>query len=782
MTAITRGRFQTGVGAALPHDSATKHVAGTACYVDDMPEPSGTLHVALVLSPVAHGTLRGVDASVALAQPGVVALLRACDIPGINDGGPIGPNEPIFAEDVVEFAGQPVAAIVAETQDAARYAAKAVELDIAPLEPILSIDEALARNSLLCPPMTVARGTVTAVLATAPHRISHRMRVGGQEHFYLEGQIALAVPGEDSDMVIYSSTQNPGEVQHISARLLGLELNRVTCIVRRLGGGFGGKESNSSAVAGIAALAAWRTRRPVKLRLPRQTDMTVTGKRHGYLLDYTVGFDDEGRVLALDARLASNGGNTLDHSGAVMGRAVCHIDNAYWIPHLRVVGLCCKTNTVSNTAFRGYGSPQASMVMEDALDRIACALGKPSEQVRESNFYGGEGRDITPYGQKLADNLIARCVAQAKSDGEWHRRRAEIESFNASSPVIKRGLALFPLKFGISFNAAHLNQAGALVNVYSDGSIRLNHGGTEMGQGLFTKVAQVVAEVFQVDLDRIGLSATSTGEVPNTSPTAASTGSDLNGWAAYDAASTLKRRMTEFAEEKFGVPSEQIEFRDNHVHIGTRASNQTLEFGELAKMCWLGRVSLSATGFYRTPDVHWNKETMTGSPFFYFSYGASVAEVAVDTLTGEMRVLRADLVQDCGRPLNPAIDLGQIEGAFVQGMGWLTNEELWWDEEGRLRTVGPSTYKIPGSRDVPPVFNVRILEDAPARAATIFRSKGVGEPPLLLAIAVWSAVRDAVGSLAGHRFPVDLDAPATPERILMAVADLKTRMSVEGRC
>jgi xanthine dehydrogenase large subunit len=770
-----RGTFRTGVGTAQTHDSAIKHVAGTAIYVDDMPESPETLHAALVLSPVAHGRLRGLDAAKALAMPGVVAMLGANDIPGVNDAGPIGPNEPLFPEGVVEFVGQPVAVIVAETLDAARAAAKAVALDIEPLEPILSIEEAMARNSLLSPPMIVKRGDVTAALAAAPHRISHRFRVGGQEHFYLEGQVALAVPGEDADMTIYSSTQNPSEVQHISARLLGVELNRVTCIVRRLGGGFGGKESNSSMVAGVAALCAWRTRRPVKVRLPRVTDMIMTGKRHGYVLDYTVGFDGDGRVLALDATLASNGGNTLDHTAAVMARAVCHVDNAYWIPDLRVVGLCCKTNTVSNTAFRGYGSPQASVVLEDALDRIACALGKPADALRELNFYGGEGRDVTPYGQKVADNLIPRCVAQAKRDSDWERRRAEIAAFNASNRILKRGLGLFPLKFGISFNAAHLNQAGAFVNVYSDGSIRLNHGGTEMGQGLFTKVAQVVSEVFQVDLDRISLAATSTGEVPNTSPTAASTGSDLNGWAAYEAASTLKRRMTDFAAEKFGVPADQVEFRDNHVHIGPRASNHTLEFGELAKLCWLGRVSLSATGFYRTPEIHWDRETMTGSPFFYFSFGASVAEVAIDTLTGEMRVLRADLVQDAGRTLNPAIDLGQIEGAFVQGMGWLTNEELWWDGEGRLRTAGPSTYKIPGSRDVPPVFNVRLLEDAPARAATIFRSKGVGEPPLLLAIAVWSAIRDAIGSVAGHRMPVNLDAPATAERILMSIADLEQR-------
>jgi xanthine dehydrogenase large subunit len=768
-----RGSFRTGAGAALPHDSAAKHVAGTAIYVDDMPEPPGLLHAALVLSPVAHGTLRGIDASAALALPGVVALLRANDIPGVNDIGPIGPNEPLFPETTVEFAGQPIAVIVADTLDAARAAAKAVKLDIEPLEPILSVEEAMARNSLLCPPMIVNRGDVATALAASPHRISHRMSVGGQEHFYLEGQVALAVPGEDSDMVVYSSTQSPSEAQHLCARILGVELSRVTCVVRRMGGGFGGKESNSSAVATVAALAAWKTKRPVKVRLPRTTDMISTGKRHGYVLDYTIGFDDEGRILALDSTLASHGGHTLDHSSGVMARAVCHVDNAYWVPHLRAVGLCCKTNTVSNTAFRGYGSPQASVVLEDAIDRMACALGKSAIALRELNYYGGEGRDVAPYGQKITDNLIVRCVAQAKDDSEWDRRRAEIDAFNAKSQIVKRGLALFPLKFGISFNAAHLNQAGAFVNVYTDGSIRLNHGGTEMGQGLFLKVAQVVAEVFQVDLDRISLAATSTGEVPNTSPTAASTGSDLNGWAAHNAASTIKTRMIEFAAEKFGVPADEIEFRDNHIYLGP--SNQALEFGELAQLCWFGRVSLSATGFYRTPEIHWDREKMTGSPFFYFSYGASVAEVAIDTLTGEARVLRADLVQDCGRSLNPAIDLGQVEGAFVQGMGWLTSEELWWDGEGRLRTVGPSTYKIPGSRDVPPILNTRLLEDAPARAATIFRSKGVGEPPLLLAIAVWSAIRDAIGSVAGHRLPVNLNAPATPERILAAIVDIEKR-------
>jgi xanthine dehydrogenase large subunit len=770
-----RSSFRTGVHVPLQHDSAEKHVTGYASYIDDLPEQPGTLHGALVISPIAHGRIRNIDISKALRAPGVVTIIGVKDIPGKNDVAPIVPGEPLFPEEIVINVGQPILAIAAITQDQARAAAKLVELDIEQLDPILDVDTALEKQSFLVPPMTCARGDVTRGLADAPHTLSGEFRVGGQEHFYLEGQVCVTTPGEDGDFMVHSSTQHPTEVQHICSRLLGIEYNKIIVSVRRMGGGFGGKESNASWVAGVATLLAHRTGRPVKLRLPREVDMIATGKRHGFLLRYQVGFDDQGRVLALDALLAANGGSTLDHTSAVVARALTHVDNCYWIPHVRAVGYCCKTHTVSNTAFRGYGGPQGVVVMEDVIEHVARHLGKTLEEVRAINFYSERTGQITPYEQPIKDNLIEACVSQVMRDSDWDKRRQAIDSFNKTSPVIKRGLGLFPLKFGISFNKPHLNQAGAFINVYADGSIRLNHGGTEMGQGLFIKIAQVVAEVFKVDIDRIAITTTTTAEVPNTSPTAASTGSDLNGWAAYDAAATLKKRMTEFAAGHFGTTTDKVEFRDNHIHIGARDSNQVLEFGELAKLCWLGRVSLSATGFYKTPDIHWNAAAMKGEPYFYFSYGAAVAEVAVDTLTGEARVLSADLVQDCGRSLNPAIDLGQIEGGFVQGLGWLTNEELWWDRDGRLRTVGPSTYKIPGSRDVPPRFNVRILEGVPARAATIFGSKGIGEPPIHLAVSVWTALKDAIGSIADHRVAVRLDAPATPERILMAVERLRAR-------
>jgi xanthine dehydrogenase large subunit len=758
---------------AQRHDSALKHSTGQAVYIDDMPEPPGTLHAALVLSPVACGRLKKLDVTAALKMPGVVAVLGPQDVPGTNDVSASGRGgEPLFAADRVEFAGQTLAMVVAVSLDAARHAAEAVVIDIEADEPILDIETALARKAYVQAPGTIQRGEPEPALASAPHRLSAEFEVGGQEHFYLEGQIAFALPGEDGDMVVHSSTQHPTEVQHICAHLLGCDFNRITAVVRRLGGGFGGKESNASWVAGAATLAAHKTGRPVKLRLPREVDMVATGKRHPFLYRYTVGFDDAGRVLALDAMLAADAGWSLDLTPGVMARALTHTDNAYWIPHFRAVGHACKTNKQSNTAFRGFGGPQGVVVMEDALDRIAGHLGRDATEIRALNFYA-EGRDETPYGQKVDENHLARCWSEVKRGGAYERRRAEVDAFNKASPILKRGLGLFPLKFGISFNLPHMNQAGALVHVYIDGSIRLNHGGTEMGQGLFVKVAQVVAEVFGVDIDRIRPSATSTAEVPNTSPTAASTGSDLNGWAAYEAANTIKQRMVAFAAEHFSANEGDIEFADGAVRIAKPGSNQVVSFGELAKLCWLGRVSLSATGFYKTPKIHWDGAAMRGRPFFYFSFGAAMVEVAIDTLTGESRVLRADLVQDCGDSLNPAIDRGQIEGAFVQGQGWLTCEELWWDKQGRLRTAGPSTYKIPGSRDVPPVFNVTMLANAPSREATIFRSKAVGEPPLLLATAVWTALKNAIAATGDGRTAVRLDAPATPERVLAAIATLK---------
>ncbi len=754
------------------HDSALKHVAGEAVYIDDMPVPPGTLHGALVLSPVAHGRLKKV---VVPSWPGVVAVLGPDDIPGRNDVAPVGQYEPLFATDRVFYAGQPLLMVIATSFDAARHAADKAIIEIDEEPAILDIEAALTAKAYVQAPATILRGDPDGAMSRAPHKLSGEFTVGGQEHFYLEGQIALALPGEDGDIAVHSSTQHPTEVQHICARLLGCDYNRITATVRRLGGGFGGKESNASWVAGAAALAAHRTGRAVKLRLPREVDMIATGKRHPFLYRYTVGFDGAGRVLALDAMLAGDAGWSLDLTPGVIGRALTHTDNAYWIPNFRAVGYACRTHKQSNTAFRGFGGPQGVVVMEDAIERIARHLGTDADAIRVLNFYKLDQE--TPYGQKVEEDHLPRVWVEAKKLGEVERRRAEIAAFNKQSPVLKRGLGLFPLKFGISFNIPHMNQAGALVHVYSDGSIRVNHGGTEMGQGLFIKIAQVVAKVFEVDLERIRPSATSTAEVPNTSPTAASTGSDLNGWAAFEAANTIKQRMIAFAGEQFGVAPGDIEFADGNVRIARPGSNQVLSFGELARLCYLGRVSLSSTGYYKTPKIHWDGAAMKGRPFFYFAFGAAAAEVAIDTLTGESRVLRADLVEDCGASLNPAIDLGQIEGAFVQGQGWFTCEELWWDKKGRLRTVGPSTYKIPGSRDVPPVLNVRMLDNAPSKEATIFRSKAVGEPPLMLATAVWTALKDAIGSVNDHKTAVRLDAPATPERILAAVARVRSNLS-----
>ena len=765
------GRIRGGVHAAVRHDSAVGHVTGAARYLDDVPTVPGTLEAALVLSPLAHARVGRIDLSRALAAPGVVAAVTAADIPGKNDIAPIRSDEPALAAGVVEYEGQPVAAIAAATLDEARAAAKLVDVAYEPLPPVLSIDEAMARESFVSPPQTMIRGEVEPALAAAPHRLSGELRCGGQDHFYLEGQIAIAIPGEGSDMQVWSSTQHPTEVQHGVAHLIGLPFNAVTVEVRRMGGAFGGKESQATIIAGIAAVLAWKARKPVKLRLPRDDDMRATGKRHPFLIRYEVGFDRDGHILALDLTLAADAGSVADHTPAVLTRALCHADNCYFLPNVRFRGLPCKTNTVSNTAFRGYGGPQGMLAIETVVELVARRLGLPVDTVRRRNFYGIGRNDVTPYGMTVEDNIIERVVDELERTVELAAWRRDIVNFNRYSPAVKKGLATMPIKFGISFNRPALNQAGALVHVYTDGSVVLNHGGTEMGQGLFIKVAQVVSEVFAIDLDHIRVSATSTAKVPNTSATAASSGSDLNGMAALDAASQIRARMTAVAADHFGVPAGEIVFDSNRVYAG----NQSVSFAELAALAWEKRVSLSAAGFYRTPKIHWDFATGSGRPFYYFVYGAAAAEVAVDTLTGESRVLRAELLQDCGRSLNPAIDLGQIEGAFVQGMGWLTTEELWWDPDGRLRTHGPSTYKIPGSRDVPPVFNARILRDAPNREATVFRSKAVGEPPLMLAISVWLAIRDAIASLADHRLAPRLDAPATPERVLAAIDELRAR-------
>lgn len=758
------GRIRGGVHQPVKHDSARGHVTGSALYIDDVPMPPAGLEAALVLSPYAHARIKKIDFTQALVAPGVIAVIEASDIPGKNDIGPIRPNEPLLPETLAEYEGQPIAAVAAVTLDQARAAAKLVKVEYEVLPAVLTIEEALKNESFVSPVQTMARGDLKAAFGESKHRLTGEFRAGGQDHFYLEGQIALATPGDSGDIHVLSSTQHPTEVQHGVAHLLGIPFSAVTAEVRRMGGGFGGKESQATLIAGIAAVLAMKTKRPVKLRLSRDDDMRATGKRHPFLIRYDVGFDVAGRILALDLLLASNGGNVADHSPAVMTRALCHSDNAYWLPNLRFRGYSCKTNTVSNTAFRGYGGPQGMIAIETIIDAIARQLGVSNDDVRRANYYSAAPRNVTPYKMEVEDNIIEQVMDELAADVKLKEWRAEIDAFNRENGVLKKGLATMPVKFGISFNRPALNQAGALVHVYTDGSVLLNHGGTEMGQGLFIKIAQVVAEIFQIDIDKIRVSATSTAKVPNTSPTAASSGSDLNGMAALNAAEQIKARMITVAAGHFKVDENEIFFTANRVYAG----NRSISFAELVQMSWESRVSLSATGYYKTPKIHWDFESGTGRPFYYFVYGAAAAEVVIDTLTGEMRALRAELLEDCGKSLNPAIDLGQIEGAFVQGMGWLTSEELWWDEHGRLRTHGPSTYKIPGSRDVPPVFNVRILENAPNREATVFRSKAVGEPPLMLAISVWLAIRDAIAASGGSG-PIEMDAPATPERILDAI-------------
>ncbi|NBB81826.1 MAG: xanthine dehydrogenase molybdopterin binding subunit [Alphaproteobacteria bacterium] len=762
-----------GVRTALPHDSAVKHVAGEARYVDDLPELPGTLHCWVVMSEKAHARLTRVDTTAARAMPGVHAVITAADVPGEVDIGPVFPGDPVLADGVVEYAGQAVVAIAAETLDQAVRAGRAVEIDYDDLPAILTAREALEQEHFVAPSLTFARGDAPAAVTAARHRLTGELEIGGQDHFYLEGQVAYAQPGEDGDLLVHSSTQHPAEVQHLIAKVLGKPDHAVTVEVRRMGGGFGGKETQPALIACIASLLADRTGRPVKLRLDRDVDMLMTGKRHDFFVRYDVGFDADGRIEGLEMDLAGRCGMSPDLSNAVIDRAMFHADNAYYLPAARITGHRCKTHTVSNTAFRGFGGPQGMVAIEYVIDEIARALGRDPLEIRRINFYGGDGRDVTPYWMKVTDNIAPELVDRLAETAAYDRRRAEIDAFNAGSELVKKGLALTPVKFGISFTVTHLNQAGALVQVYQDGSVQLNHGGTEMGQGVYIKVAQVVAEALGIDIDRVRITATTTGKVPNTSPTAASSGTDLNGQAARNAAMTIRNRMTEFFAEHFKVPLQTIAFEGNVVRIGDRE----ISFGEACKLAYLNRISLSATGFYKTPKIWWNREEGRGRPFYYFAYGAACTEVAIDTLTGEYRVTRVDILHDCGDSLNPAIDLGQVEGGYVQGMGWLTAEELWWDDRGRLRTHAPSTYKIPTARDVPEAFTVDLVADRPNREDAIHRSKAVGEPPLMLAISAWLALKDAVAAVGGHRVPVRLDAPATPERVLLACDAVRARLA-----
>ncbi|WP_234245824.1 xanthine dehydrogenase molybdopterin binding subunit [Billgrantia desiderata] len=765
------------------HESAIKHVTGRAAYIDDLKAPADALHVALALSPVAHGRLTRLDLDKVRSMPGVVDVVGFHDVPGHTDIGPVFPGDPIFVEDEISYVGQVLFAVAAESHRAAREAVNTAlaqgiaEIDEQPacLDPVAAAE----RGEFVRPTHVQQSGDWEQALASAAHVVEAEQFVGGQEHFYLEGQACLVQPTEDEGVIVHTSNQHPSETQKLVAEVLGIPFHAVTVEVRRMGGGFGGKETQASPWACIAALIARRTGRTTRVRLPRADDMRATGKRHPFHNRYRLGVDEQGVIQGGEITVIGDCGYSPDLSDAIVDRAMFHSDNAYSLGEARVTGHRARTHTASNTAFRGFGGPQGMMVIEAAMDDIARRIGEDPLTVRKRNFYR-PGRQTTHYGQQVDQiKLLRELVEQLETSSEYWARRRAITEFNAESPIIKRGLALTPVKFGISFTAKHLNQAGALLHVYTDGSVMINHGGTEMGQGLHTKICQVVARELGLDVDEVRITATRTDKVPNTSPTAASSGADLNGQAARDACVKLKQRLFDFAHEHLykdqGLDREEMRMEAGHLVTGHGESERRIPWGELVQAAYLNRISLSEKGFYATPLIHYDRNTGQGRPFYYYAFGAAVAEVSVDTLSGEYQVERVDILHDVGDSLNPAIDIGQVEGGFIQGMGWLTSEELKWNEAGRLISDGPATYKIPTYGDLPPVFNVKLMEGHPNSMASIYRSKAVGEPPFMLGMAVWSALRDALASLADYAEAPRLDTPATPERVLLAAEELRSR-------
>ena len=758
------------------HDSAIKHVTGEAIYIDDMIEPKGTLHAYLGLSDVAHAKITSIDFSKVLAANGVVCVLSAKDIIGKNDISPMGKNdEPVFADKIIEFHGQPIFAVVAKTRLEAKKAALLVIIKYETLPAKIDIASALEEGSeLVTAPLKLERGDIETALETSPNRLDGSMQIGGQDHFYLEGQIAFVLPKEDDEIEVYSSTQHPSEVQHMVSHVLDIASNAVTVKNRRVGGAFGGKETQSNLFAVVAALAAKTTKKAVKIRPDREDDMVATGKRHDFLVDYDVGFTKAGKITAFEASFTARCGFSADLSGPVTDRTLFHADNCYYYPNVRLNSQPLKTNTVSNTAFRGFGGPQGMLAAERVIEEIAYALKKDPLEIRKKNLYGKKSKNITPYHQEIKDNIIGKIIDELEQSSGYQKRRKAIIKFNQTSKIIRKGIALTPVKFGISFTATWYNQAGALIHIYRDGSIQLNHGGIEMGQGLYTKIAQIVSDAFGVDFDKVKIMATATDKVPNTSATAASSGSDLNGMAALDAVNKIKVRLIDFACKKFKCKKQQISFENNEVRI----AKQIFKFSDFIEMAYIARVHLSDTGSYKTPDIYWDRELGKGNPFYYFSYGAAVSEISIDTLTGESKTDRVDILHDVGNSLNQALDIGQIEGGFVQGMGWLTSEELGYDEEGKLWTKSPSTYKIPLASDIPNEFNIALAKWSKNPAKTIKRSKAVGEPPLMLAISVLEAISMAVASTIDYQICPRLNTPATPENILMSIERLKREVQI----
>ena len=769
LAALFRAGMTSGVGRSVKHESADKHVSGEAVYVDDRLEFPNQLHVYARQSDRAHARLVRIDTSPCYEIPGVAIAITKDDVPGQLDIGPVVAGDPLLADGKVEYVGQVVLAVAADSLETARKAAMAAIVEYEDLEPVLDVVEAYRKKHFVLASHTHRIGDSASKLASAPRRLQGTLHIGGQEHFYLETQISSVMPTEDGGMLVYTSTQNPTEVQKLVAEVLGVPMNKIVIDMRRMGGGFGGKETQAAGPACLCAVIAHLTGRPTKMRLPRMEDMSMTGKRHPFYVEYDVGFDDDGLLHGIEMDLAGNCGYSPDLSGSIVDRAMFHSDNAYFLGNATINGHRCKTNTASNTAYRGFGGPQGMVAIEEVMDAVARSLGKDPLEVRKLNYYGKTERNVTHYHQTVEHNVIHEMTAELEESAEYAKRRREIIEFNQKSPVLKKGLAMTPVKFGISFTATFLNQAGALIHIYTDGSIHLNHGGTEMGQGLNTKVAQVVAEVFQVDIGRIQITATNTDKVPNTSPTAASSGADLNGMAAKNAAETIKQRLVDFLVREYKVTPEDVEFRNGQV----RVRDHFLSFEEMIQKAYFGQVSLSSTGFYRTPKIYYDRDKAAGRPFYYYAYGVACVEVLVDTLTGEYRMLRGDILHDVGDSLNPAIDIGQVEGAFVQGMGWLTMEELVWNAKGKLMTNGPASYKIPAIADMPIDLRVKLVENRKNPEDTVFHSKAVGEPPFMLGIAAWCALKDAVASLADYKVQPQIDAPATPERVLWGVEQMR---------
>ena len=763
-------------GTDVIHESAHLHVTGSATFTDDMPELAGTLYAALIMSPVAHGELigDGIDRDAILKEHGVVAVYTAKDIPGENNCGPIVHDDPFLAVGKVEFLGQAVAVVVAREMLYAREAAHKAKVLVKELPPILTIDEAMAAKSFVMPAKGITRGNATEAIAKAPRKVKGSTETGQQEQFYMEGQITYAVPREDGQLTLYSSTQHPDGNQREAAAALNLSTNDVEVICRRMGGGFGGKEGNASIFSQSAALAAFKLQRPVKLRVNRDDDMMITGKRHDFRIDYEVGYDDEGQILGADITLLSRCGYSTDYSGPVNDRACLHIDNCYYIPNLKLISHRCKTNTQSATAFRGFGGPQGMFGIETIIEQIANDIGKDPLDVRMLNIYkdpavsGNPATMVTQYGQTIADWVGDKVITQVAAEAKYRERRDSVNAFNKVNKRRKRGLALVPLKFGISFTATMLNQGGALLNIYMDGSVSVNHGGTEMGQGLNTKMAQVCADGLGIDLSYVRVTGTDTQKVPNASATSASSGADINGAAIMNATAQMRARLAPVAANMLGCKDTDVNFANNMAHGG----GKSVEWTAVAKQAWMDRVGLSVAGFYMTPEIKYDFATLTGHAFYYYCYGASVSEVEIDTRTGEYWVKAVDIVHDAGKSINPAIDKGQIEGGYVQGMGWLTMEECIWDKKGKFLTHGPSTYKIPVAGDIPEHFNVTLFDGSNLKP-TPFNSKAVGEPPLMLALSTFFALRDAVSASADHQTVVHMSAPATPEKILMSCEKAK---------